>query len=160
FDTTTVSCNHPVAIFAQTKRFPLVWDVLEQNGIRMSVWRELLPETLEVKDAKGKEGYIFKPACGRVGEKISIKEACVEDEYKKIIADVRKHPKKYLAQKRFNNKPLAGENGEEFHVCLGSYTVDGKHAGYYARISASPRIDSNAADVPVLIEGKEEENDK
>lgn len=160
FDTTTVSCNHPVAIFAQTKRFPLVWDVLEQNGIRMSVWRELLPETLEVKDAKGKEGYIFKPACGRVGEKISIKEACVEDEYKKIIADVRKHPKKYLAQKRFNSKPLAGENGEEFHVCLGSYTVDGKHAGYYARISASPRIDSNAADIPVLIEGKEEENDK
>ena len=45
-----------------------------------------------------------------------------------------------------------GDNYEEFHVCLGSYTVDGAHAGYYARISNTPRIDSNAADIPVLIE--------
>ena len=126
----------------------------------MSTWRELLPDTLEVKDAKGKEGYIYKPACGRVGEKISIKEACEGDEYKKIIADVKRHPKKYLAQKRFNSKPLTGENGEEFHVCLGSYTVDGKHAGYYARISETPRIDSNAADIPVLIEGNGEQDDR
>lgn len=159
FDTTTVSCNHPVAIFAQTKRFPLVWDGLEKRGISMSTWRELLPETIEVSKARGREGFIFKPACGRVGEKISIKEACKDDEYKKIIADVRKHPKKYLAQKRFNSRPLKGEKGEEFHVCIGSYTVDGKHAGYYARISSTPRIDSNAADIPVLIEGKDE-NDK
>ena len=160
FDTTTISCNHPIAMYAQTKRFPLVWDVLEQRGIPMSTWRELLPDTLEVKDAKGKEGYIYKPACGRVGEKISIKEACEGDEYKKIIVDVKRHPKKYLAQKRFNSKPLTGENGEEFHVCLGSYTVDGKHAGYYARISETPRIDSNAADIPVLIEGNGEQDDR
>lgn len=159
FDTTTVSCNHPIAIFAQTKRFPLVWDTLEQNGINMSTWRELLPDTIEVKAAKGKEGYIYKPACGRVGEKISIEEACQGDEYKKIIADVKKHPKKYLAQKRFHSKPLTGENGEKFHVCLGSYTVEGEHAGYYARISTSPRIDSNAADIPVLIEGNGGQND-
>ncbi len=152
FDTTTVSCNHPIAIYAQTKRFPLVWDILEQHGISMSTWRELLPDTIEVKAVKGKDGYIYKPACGRVGEKISIKEACKDDEYKKILQDVRRHPKKYLAQKRFHSKPLTGIQGEAFHVCLGSYTVDGSHAGYYARISATPRIDSNAADIPVLIE--------
>lgn len=155
FDTTTVSCNHPIAIFAQTKRFPLVWDVLENNEISMSTWKELLPETLEVKQAKGREGFIYKPAYGRVGEKISIREACRGDEYKKILLDVRRHPKKYLAQKKFDSRPLKGENNEEFHVCLGSYTVDGRHAGYYARISNVPRIDSHAADIPVLIEGDE-----
>ena len=153
FDTITPSCNHPVAIFAQTKRFPLVWNDLEKNNIKLDTWRELLPETLEVKDAKNKEGFIFKPACGRVGEKISIKEACMDDEYEKILADVKKHPKQYLAQKKFISKPLISETGESFHVCLGSYTVEGKHAGYYARISKTPRIDSNAADIPVLIEG-------
>lgn len=152
FDTVTSCCNHPIAIYAQTKRFPLVWDKLESLGVDLSTWRKLLPETIEVKDAKGKEDYIYKPACGRVGEKISIKEACKDDEYKKIIEDVKKHPKKYLAQKRFNSKPLIGENGEEYHLCLGSYSVDGKHGGYYARISHTPRIDSNAADIPVLIE--------
>lgn len=153
FDTTTVSCNHPVAIYAQTKRFPLIWDALEQREISLSTWRELLPDTIEVKAARGKEGYIYKPACGRVGEKISIEEACRGDEYQKILADVKKHPNKYLAQKKFQSRPLMGINNEVFHVCLGSYSIDGGHAGYYARISDTPRIDSNAADIPVLIEG-------
>ena len=153
FNTTTMSCNHPIAIYAQTKRFPFVWDALEKHGIKLDTWRKLLPETLEVKDAKGKEGFIYKPACGRVGENISIKEACKEEEYKQILKEVKKYPKMYLAQRKFNSKPLVGNGGEEFHVCLGSYSVDGKHAGYYARISKTPRIDSNAADIPVLIEG-------
>lgn len=152
FDTITPSCNHPVAIFAQTKRFPLVWDILEKNNIDLSTWKELLPETIEVRAAKNKDGFIYKPACGRVGEKISIKEACSDDEYNRILIDVKKHPKEYLAQKKFISKPLISEDGEIFHVCLGSYTVDGKHGGYYARISNTPRIDSNAADIPVLIE--------
>lgn len=152
FDTITPSCNHPVAIFAQTKRFPLVWETLEKNGIDLTTWKELLPETLEVKEARGRDGFIYKPACGRVGEKISIKEACDDEEYNDIIKDVKKHPKQYLAQRKFNSRPLISQEGESFHVCLGSYTVDGKHAGYYARISNTPRIDSNAADIPVLIE--------
>ena len=152
FDTITPSCNHPVAIFAQTKRFPLIWNELEKKGIKLETWRKLLPETIEVKDAKNKEGFIFKPACGRVGEKFSIKEACVDNEFEEILKDVKKHPKEYLAQKKFISKPVIDEVGNKFHVCLGSYTVDGKHGGYYARISSTPRIDSNAADIPVLIE--------
>ena len=152
FNTETVSCNHPIAIFAQTKRFPFVWDLLESKGIDLSTWRELLPETLEVNDKKVDDKFIYKPVYGRVGENISIKEACKDDEYKKILKDVKRHPKKYLAQKKFNSRPLTNEEGEEFHVCIGSYGVENSHAGYYARISRSPRIDSYATDIPVLIE--------
>ena len=155
FDTDTVSCNHPVAIFAQTKRFPLIWDELEKEGLSFKMWSELLPHTIDIsqwKKLKNKEEYIFKPAYGRVGEKISIKEACDEKEYQMIMKEVRKTPKKYLAQKKFISKPLKGDENNEFHVCLGSYTIEGKHAGYYARISKTLRIDSNAADIPVLIE--------
>lgn len=152
FNTETVSCNHPIAIFAQTKRFPFVWDLLESKEIDLSTWRELLPETLEVNDKKVDAKFIYKPVYGRVGENISIKEACKDDEYKKILKDVKRHPKKYLAQKKFNSRPLTNEDGEEFHVCIGSYGVENSHAGYYARISRSPRIDSYAADIPVLIE--------
>jgi len=128
FDTITPSCNHPIAMFAQTKRFPLVWNALEKLGVSLSTWRELLPETLEVKDVKNKGGFIYKPACGRVGEGISIREACKEDEYEKIIKDVKKHPKKYIVQKKFNSRKLISEEGESFHVCLGSYSVSGKAA--------------------------------
>ena len=152
FDTITPSCNHPVAVFTQTKRFPLVWDALENLGADLTVWRELLPEISEVKDVKNKKGFIFKPAYGRVGEKISIKEACKDGEYEKIMSDIKKRPKKYIAQKRFNSKPLITEEGESFHVCIGSFSLEGKAAGYYARISKTPRIDSYAADIPVLIE--------
>ena len=151
FDTVTPSCNHPAAVFAQTKRFPFVWAQLENLGVQLATWRELLPETLEVKDAKNKKDFIFKPAYGRVGEKISIKEACSDGEYEKIIKDVKKNPKEYIAQKRFSGKPLISE-GESFHVCIGCYSVESKAAGYYARISRTPRIDSNALDIPVLIE--------
>jgi len=165
FDTVTPSCNHPIAIFAQTKRFPLVWDALEKCGVQLSTWRELLPETVEVKEAMkntdwktsdaNNRDFIYKPAYGRTGEKISIKEACIDDEYEKIIKDVKKHPKQYLVQKRFNSKPIISEDGESFHVCLGSFCVEGKAAGYYGRISRTPRIDSNAADIPVLIESSQ-----
>lgn len=153
FDTETVSCNHPVAIYAQTKRFPFVWDALEANGISMETWRQLLPETIDVKVAAGREEYIYKPAYGRVGDGIAIREALDIKEYEKILRDVGRHPGRYVAQKKFVSLPLKGEGGEEYHVCLGSYAIDGAHGGYYARISATPRIDSNAADIPVLIEG-------
>ena len=156
FDTKTPSCNHPVSLFAQTKRFPFVWGDLEQSGISMDMWRKLLPKTVETKEVlNGKcddREYIYKPAYGRVGEKISIKEACKEDEYKKILKDVKRHPKKYIAQEKFESVPIKVANGEEYHVCIGSYAVEGKHAGFYARISDRPRIDSNAADIPVLVE--------
>ena len=152
FNTKAISCNHPISIYAQSKKFPFVWEDLEKAGISMKTWKQLLPETVSVKDLGNKKGFIYKPVYGRVGESISIKEACKDDEYEKILQDVKKHPKQYLAQKRFQSKPLKSEDGKEYHICLGSYTIEGKHAGYYARMSENPRIDSYAADLPVLIE--------
>ena len=163
FDTITTSCNHPIALFAQTKRFPFVWDILEKNNISMSTWRKLLPDTIEIKDLKkkkNKDEYIYKPAYGRVGEKIGIKEACTKKEYKQIMTEVKLFPKKYLAQKRFESMPILDSNGKEYHVCVGSYTINGKHSGFYARISKFPRIDSNAADIPVLVESEDFLSDK
>lgn len=151
FDTTTPSCNHPIAIFAQTKRFPFVWEQLESYGLSFSTWRKLLPNTIEVTK-KVPPGYLYKPAWGRVGEKISIQEACEEGEYQKILKEVKRHPKRYILQKQFSSQLLESPEGEWFHVCIGSYAVDGKHAGFYARMSRKLRIDSDAEDIPVLIE--------
>ena len=38
FNTITPSCNHPIAIYAQTKRFPLIWNKLEENGLSFETW--------------------------------------------------------------------------------------------------------------------------
>ena len=152
FSTVTKSCNHPIGIYAQSKRFPFVWKDLENAGIGMKTWQSLLPETLEIKDLKEVSDFIYKPVYGRVGEKISIKEACKDDEYEKILQDVKKHPQQYIAQKKFQSKPLISDDGKEYHICIGSYMINEEHAGYYARMSEYPRIDSYAADIPVLIE--------
>ena len=154
FSSLTKSCNHPISIYAQSKRFPFVWDDLEKAGINMKTWRSLLPETFEVKNTILKDGYIYKPVYGRVGEKISIKEACKDDEYEKILKDVKKHPKQYLIQKKFESNPLKTKDGKQYHICIGSYTIEGEHAGYYARMSQYPRIDSYAEDIPVLVENR------
>ena len=151
FDSITKSCNHPIAIYAQSKKFPFVWDDLEKNGIEMITWKKLLPKTFENGKIKNMDGYIYKPVYGRVGEKITIKEACKGNEYDRVLMDVKKHPNQYIIQKKFNSKPLTYD-GIDYHVCIGSYTIEGEHAGYYARISEFPRIDSYASDIPVLVE--------
>ena len=155
YDSLTPSCNSPAAIFAQSKRLPLIWDSL---GIDIPAWKRLLPQTCDPKSIPNQnDDWIYKPALGRVGEGISIKEAVSDKEMKQINKAARKYPKDWIAQRRFKSRPVPAENGGEFHVCIGVFTVDGKNAGFYGRISPYPRIDGNAIDIPILIE-KENKN--
>ena len=80
-------------------------------------------------------------------------------EYRQIQRDVRRHPKDWVMQKRFQSKPVAGEDGESFHLCVGVFTVDGKAAGFYGRISSYPRIDARAKDIPLLVEKEDRTNE-
>jgi len=158
FTTTTPSCNHPVSILVQTKRFPFIWKQLDKLNVDLTYWQKLLPTTIPAWKAWKQKGFIFKPCCGRVGENISIKESCTKKEYRQIIWRVITTPWKYIAQKKFISEPLQFD-GEQYHLCLGVYSVEGKFAGYYARVSKTARIDSNAADIAVLIE-KEDKKDE
>jgi Glutathionylspermidine synthase len=149
YDCLTPSCNHPVAIFAQSKRLPLIWDNL---GVSIPTWKELLPETKDPKFLKQVDNqWILKPALGRVGEGISIKEVISAKELKQIEKAAKKEPESWIAQRRFMSSPLITEEKEEYHLCIGVFTVDGKCAGFYGRISPYPRIDANAKDIPVLV---------
>lgn len=149
FDCVTTQCNHPVAILTQSKRLPLVWDDL---GLNISAWKRLLPETRDPKSIRpGDESWIYKPSLGRVGEGISIKEAISTKESKMIEKSVRRYPKGWVAQRRFESKPLTDVNGESWHLCIGVFTVNGKSAGFYGRISPYPRIDHRAEDIPLLV---------
>ena len=67
YDTQTPSCNHPIAVFAQSKRLPLIWDEL---GLELPAWRALLPETRAPEAGKFGDGWIYKPALGRVGRNL------------------------------------------------------------------------------------------
>lgn len=145
----TPSCNHPIAIFAQSKRLPLVWGELSLN---IPTWKALLPETVPPKNRALDKSFIFKPALGRVGEGISIQEARSKKELSEIQKAVRKSPKDWIAQRRFNSEPVRCEDGESYHLCVGVFTVNGKAAGFYGRISPYALIDANAKDIPLLVE--------
>lgn len=148
----TPACNHPIAMLTQSKRLPLIWDRL---GVEVPAWKALLPETADpgtmgcdIRD------WIYKPALGRVGENISIREVVSDKELKKIERAARRKPKEWLMQKRFRSQPLVGPKGDSYHLCIGVFTVDGRCAGFYGRISPYPRIDDKARDIPVLIAQK------
>jgi hypothetical protein len=55
-----------------------------------------------------------------------------------------------VAQRRFAVVPVAGPDGP-VHPCIGVYTVDGRAAGIYGRITTRPIIDYAATDIAVLV---------
>jgi glutathionylspermidine synthase len=139
----TPSCNHPIALLTQSKRLPLVWDGL---GVNISTWKNHLPETAEPTAFSKNNGFILKPAFGRVGEGINIPGTVSSAENDEIINAAKEYPEQWVAQKMFESKPFDG-----LHITLGIFVVDGLYAGMYGRASKSPRIDAEASEVPVLV---------
>ena len=78
--------NPATAIVAQSKRFPLVWDSLETP---VPTWRALLPETRDLRDTpwRTSDEWIVKPALGRVGEGIGMRELIDAKEMRSITRD-------------------------------------------------------------------------
>jgi hypothetical protein len=144
--------NPGTAIFIQSKRFPLIWGEINQA---MATWRALMPESRcpsELKSSPAGE-WVFKPVFGRVGEDVAIAGITEDNAYKKILAEVRHHPKDWVAQRRFESVSLPGPAGPIF-PCIGIFTLDCKTVGAYGRIAKIPLIDHAAQDIAVLLSTK------
>jgi glutathionylspermidine synthase len=143
------ACNHPAAILCQSKRAPAVW---ESMGLILPVWESLLMDTVDPRHANWLRhaDWVLKPAFGRVGEDVAVREVLEPAEWKRIRKDARRHPGAWVAQRRFESRAADTRDGER-HVCVGVYTVECRAAGFYARVSARPRIDQFAQDAPVLV---------
>jgi len=143
------ACNHPVALLTQSKRLPLLWDKL---AIPIPTWRDLLPETVDPRFANlQSENWILKPCLGRVGEGVTIPSVISKKELRSIMWDARLFPKDWVAQRRFNSLSLKSNDNTERHLCIGVFTVQGRAAGFYGRVSSRPRIDASAKDIAVLV---------
>jgi len=149
-NTDTPSCNHPIALLTQSKRLPLIWDQLD---VDLPLWRKLLPKTVEPWQAGHAEGFILKPAFGRTGEGINIPGVVLAEENQAILSAAKENSDQWVAQKMFTSKPV-----QSMHLCLGTFVIDGKFAGFYGRMSDRPKIDADAADVPVLVKNDEKEH--
>ena len=141
--------NPAVALLSQSKRLPLVWDKLKTP---LRAWRRLLPECAEPRTVPWEtdKTWIVKPALGRVGNGIGMRECITAKDWNEIRKQATTRPGQWVAQKRFQTLPLPSPSGD-VHPCLGVYTIDGKVAGAYGRLAARPLIDHQAQDVAILI---------
>jgi glutathionylspermidine synthase len=141
--------NPGTALLVQSKRFPLVWDEL---AAELPTWRALLPETRSPRaaDWRGDDGWVLKPALGRVGEDVGLFGVVGAREWRAIARSARWWPGHWVAQRRFESIALAFE-GEALHACLGVYVIDGRAAGIYGRVARRPLVDARARDVAVLL---------
>lgn len=140
--------NPATAILTQTKRFPLVWDVLDTP---LPTWRALLPETRDPRDTPrtASDDWVMKPALGRVGEGVGLRGIVTDQEMRRIGRYARWWPSSWAAQRRFH--PLHVDvGGMRVFPCLGVYTLDGRVVGAYGRVATVPLIDARAADAAVL----------
>lgn len=141
--------NPGSALLVQTKRFPLVWDEL---ATRLDTWRALLPRTRSPREVawRADSAWLVKPALGRVGDGIGLRDVVEPHEWRAIERSARWFPGSWVAQQRF--EAVAVEcAGERFYPCLGVYVIDGRRAGVYGRIARRALIDARAQDIAVLV---------
>jgi len=144
----TPTSNPATALMTQSKRWPLVWDALRTP---LPTWRRLLPETRDPRDApwRTSDEWIVKPALGRVGEGIGMRDLIDAKEWRSIQRGARFWPSAWIAQRRFVMSPVM-VGGVDLYPCLGVYTVDDRVAGAYGRLARRPLIDAHATDAAVL----------
>jgi glutathionylspermidine synthase len=147
FDATkTIQVNPGQAVISQSKRFPLTWAHLSHQPAQ---WVSLSPETIAWRPDVD-DGWVCKPAFGRVGDGIGLHGATTVREWKEIRTARAKRPREWIAQRRFDAVPCTSESGRVY-PCLGVYVVDGRAAGIYGRIARRPLVDHLAQDVAVLV---------
>lgn len=144
--------NPGFALLIQSKRFSLVCEELKTS---LPTWRSLLPETKCPAEVNTESpDWVFKPVFGRVGEDIAMAEVTKPLAYKEIMKQVNRHPRNWVAQRRFASLPVETPSGIRY-VCIGVFTLDGRAVGIYGRVAAKPLIDHEAQDIAVLIHRKD-----
>ena len=146
--------NPGIAIISECKRFPLVWDRLKTP---MSCWRQLLPETRDARDVPWRQDdtWLVKRALSNTGDDVGMRDLLTPREWRALEWAVRLRPSCWLAQGRFESVLVSTPLGWQ-HACVGVYTIDGRAAGAYARLSARPLIDYAAVDATLLLEEDDE----
>jgi len=148
-DSQTILCNPGRAILLQSKRFPLVWSHLKTN---VDTWRRVLPMTVSPDPVPGdaRKDWVIKPAFGRVGEGIGMKDVTSDEEFRQLRRLAEKTPQEWIVQERFETTPVQTEDAHVY-PCVGVFTVNGKFAGIYGRASRTPLVNQDAQDVAVLV---------
>jgi hypothetical protein len=147
--------NPAPALLSESKRFPLVWESLRE---RLPTWRRLLPETRDPRDApwRGDDSWVIKSAFCNSGDTVMTRGITPAALWRKAAWDATWRPGGWIAQRRFEPVRIDTPLRRAF-PCLGVYTVNGRAAGIYGRLTTGHLIDYAAIDAAVLVEDSGEE---
>jgi len=141
---------HPgSALLIESKRFPLVWDRL---ATKLTTWKRLLPETEHPRQVNWRRDsdWLLKTSFCNTGDTVTIRSLLDKRSWLSAAGHALFLPGDWVAQRRFEVMALSTPTGP-MYPCLGVYTVNGRAAGIYGRISPKPVIDYSAIDVAVLL---------
>ena len=141
--------NPGSAALTQSKRFPLVWDDLKTP---LATWRALLPETRSPDEVtwEGDDEWVIKPALGHEGDRVGIAGVTPPERYEEIAREASRHPRDWVAQRRFSATPLHTPLGLRY-PSIGVFVLDGQAVGAYGRLARQPLIDDSAQEAVVLL---------
>jgi len=149
FDSRTSVTNPTLSLLTESKRFPLVWNHLSS---KLETWRSLMPESQDPSNRNYEDdgSWVIKGAYSNNGDEVFVNEVADVRTLAKISKLVKKNPKAWVRQRRFETVPIHSQAGP-LYPCVGVYTINGRAAGIYARAGTRPVTDYSALDVAILI---------
>jgi hypothetical protein len=120
---------------------------------------------------RDRRGWVVKRALGRVGDEVYVGPLCSDMEWAALIGDVlrlcgdeqpatgptaptdpaEERGQTWIAQRFIPQRAIPTPWGDRF-VTLGAYVLDGRFAGYFARITPQSHVSHDALCVPVFAE--------
>jgi glutathionylspermidine synthase len=96
--------------------------------------------------------WVVKRAMGRVGDQVFVGDTYAQDDWTPTVDAIRAlrtSGQAWLAQRFVKQRPVPTPWGNRY-VTLGAYVLDGRFAGYFARITPKSHVSHDALCVPVF----------
>jgi glutathionylspermidine synthase len=119
-----------------------------------------VPETRDVVDVPRERllaeraDWVVKRSLGRVGDQVHVGTLMDEATWTQCVDEalkMRARGESWIAQRFVTQNAVASPWGDRF-VTLGAYVLDGKFAGYFARVTPQSHVSHDALCVPVFVE--------
>ena len=117
-----------------------------------------IPETHELLDLPAdalkaqRPSWVVKRAMGRVGDEVFVGPLLRDDAWAALVDDacaLARRGEAWIVQRFVPQRPIPTPWGDRL-VTLGAYVLDGRFAGYFARLSVESHVSHDALCVPVF----------
>jgi hypothetical protein len=156
-------------MYAQSKlSFARAWALRDSLGEpHRTALERFTPETVDLADVpvaqliEERERWVLKRALGRVGDQVFVGMLTSPAYWKGLVDELSalraappvppaREREAWIAQRLVRQQPIPTPFGDRF-VTLGAYVLDGRFAGYFARITPVSHVSHDALCIPVFV---------